>query len=398
MKSPPPSVGPTARHLDHPIEGKPLVSVSRISALGAIALSGALALSACASENTSNTTPAGNGTSAGTASGANCFSGDLKAEGSSAQKNAIDEAIKAFQSACADANVDYQPTGSGAGIKQFIAKQVDFAGSDSSLKTEPKDGTVESEEAAKACGSPAWNLPMVTGPIAIAYNVAGVDKLVLNGEVTAKIFDGKITVWNDPAIAALNKGVTLPATPIKVFFRSDESGTTENFTKYLKAAAPDAWSYETGKKWTGKGEGKEKSAGVATAVKGQNGGITYVELSYAQQNSLKMASIDTGSGPVELTPESAGKTVATAKQTGTGNDLALKIDYGTKEPGAYPIVLVTYEIVCSKYADAETGKKVKAFLQTFSSDAVQNDLTQLGYAPLPAEVSTKVKASVDAIS
>lgn len=252
------------------------MSVSRISALGAIALSGALALSACASEN-NGAAPGAGSTAAGSTAAGDCFSGDLKAEGSSAQKNAIDEAISAYQTACADANIDYQPTGSGAGIKQFIAKQVDFAGSDSALKTEPKDGKIEADDAKASCGTEAWNLPMVTGPIAIAYNVKGVDKAVLNAEVAAKIFDGKITTWNDPAIAALNKGVTLPATPIKVFFRSDESGTTENFTKYLKAAAPDAWSYETGKKWTGKGEGKEKSAGVATATKGQDGGITYVE-------------------------------------------------------------------------------------------------------------------------
>jgi phosphate transport system substrate-binding protein len=376
------------------------VSVSRTSALGAIALSGALALSACASENPGATAaPAAAAGSTGAAAGtSDCFTGNLKAEGSSAQKNAIDEAIKAYQTACADANIDYQPTGSGAGIKQFIAKQVDFAGSDSALKTEPKDGKVEAEDAKASCGSDAWNLPMVTGPIAIAYNVKGVDKLVLDAEVAAKIFDGKITTWNDPAIAALNTGVTLPSTPIKVYFRSDESGTTENFTKYLKAAAPDAWSHDTGKKWTGKGEGKEKSAGVATATKGQDGGITYVELSYAQQNQLPMAQIDTGSGPVELTPESAGKTIATAEQTGTGNDLALKIDYATKEAGAYPIVLVTYEIVCSKYADAATGKKVKAFLTTFSSDEVQAGLTKQGYAPLPTEVATKVKTAVAAIS
>jgi phosphate transport system substrate-binding protein len=374
------------------------VSVSRISALGAIALSGALALSACASENNGAAPGAGAAAAGGSTAAGDCFNGDLKAEGSSAQKNAIDEAIKAYQNACADANIDYQPTGSGAGIKQFIAKQVDFAGSDSALKTEPKDGVIEADAAKQACGSEAWNLPMVTGPIAIAYNVKGVDKLVLNADVAAKIFDGKITTWNDPAIAALNKGVALPSTPIKVYFRSDESGTTENFTKYLKAAAPEAWSYDPGKKWTGKGEGKEKSAGVATATKGQDGGITYVELSYAQQNQLPMAQIDTGSGPVELTAESAGKTIATAKQTGTGNNLALKIDYATKEAGAYPIVLVTYEVVCSKYADAETGKKVKAFLKTFASDEVQKDLESKGYAPLPAEVASKVKTAVDAIS
>lgn len=374
------------------------MSVSRISALGAIALSGALALSACASENNGAAPGAGSTAAGGPAAAGDCFTGDLKAEGSSAQKNAIDEAISAYQEACTDANIDYQPTGSGAGIKQFIAKQVDFAGSDSALKTEPKDGKIEADDAKASCGSDAWNLPMVTGPIAIAYNVKGVDKLTLDADVAAKIFDGKITAWNDPAIAKLNSGVTLPSTPIKVYFRSDESGTTENFTKYLKAAAPDAWSYETGKKWTGKGEGKEKSAGVATATKGQDGGITYVELSYAQQNQLKVAAIDTGAGPVELTAESAGKTVATAKQTGTGNDLALKIDYATKEAGAYPIVLVTYEIVCSKYADAETGKKVKSFLKTFASDDVQKSLAEQGYAPLPAEVATKVQAAVDAIS
>src|SRR6478735_10304811 len=188
MRSPP-SDGPTARHPDHPIEREPLVSVSRISALGAIALSGALAVAAAASQNTGiTTTPAGSGTAAG--SSADCFTGDLKAEGSSAQKNAIDEAISAFQATCTDANIDYQPTGSGAGIKQFIAKQVDFAGSDSALKTVEKDGVVEADAAKQACGSEAWNLPMVTGPIAIAYNVKGIDKLVLNADVAAKIFDG----------------------------------------------------------------------------------------------------------------------------------------------------------------------------------------------------------------
>ncbi len=301
------------------------MSVSRITALGAIAVSGALALSACATENpVPNSAPAaGTVGAAVAASGATCFSGDLRAEGSSAQKNAIDEAIKAYQTACADATIDYNPSGSGAGIKQFIAKQVDFAGSDSALKTTEKDGKIEAVDAKNACGSDAWNLPMVTGPIAIAYNVKGIDALVLNAEVTAKIFDGTITTWNDPAIAALNPGTSLPATTIKVYFRSDESGTTENFTKYLKAAAPDAWSHDTGKKWTGKGEGKEKSAGVATATKGQDGGITYVEWSYAQQNDLAVAAIDTGAGPVTLTGESAGKAVAMATQKGTGHDLAL---------------------------------------------------------------------------
>ena len=368
----------------------------RTSALSAVALTGALALSACGSDNNTSKPAAGAGAGAGATSGsstaADCFTGTLGGEGSTAQKTAIESAVKSFQSACPDATINYNATGSGAGIKQFTGKQVDFAGSDSALKPD------EAAAAKTACGSDAWNLPMVAGPIAVAYNVKGVDKLVLNADVTAKIFNGVIAKWNDPAIAALNSGVTLPATDIKVFFRSDESGTTENFTQYLQAAAPSSWTAKPGKKWTGKGEGKEKSAGVSTAVAQTDGGITYTELSYAQQNKLAMAEIDSGSGPVALTGETAGKAIAAGKQVGTGNDLALKLDYATKAAGAYPIVLVTYEIVCSKNADPAKGKKVKAFLKTFASTSTQQGLVKLGYAPLPAEVQTKVLASVDALS
>jgi phosphate transport system substrate-binding protein len=373
-----------------------LLRTSRALTAGAVALTGALALSACGSDNNSGGASGSGGAGAGSTGGtaaANCFSGTLNGEGSTAQKNAIEAAIKAFQTTCADATVNYNATGSGAGIKQFTGKQVDFAGSDSALKTD------EATAAKTRCGSDAWNLPLVAGPIAIAYNVKGVSNLVLNADVSAKIFNGAITTWNDPAIAAINAGATLPATPIKVFFRSDESGTTENFTTYLKAAAPDAWTAAPGKKWTGKGEGKEKSAGVSSAVASTDGGITYTEWSYASQNKLAVAKVDTGAGtPVELTGETAGKAVAAASQVGTGNDLALKLDYATKTAGAYPIVLVTYEIVCSKYADAGKGTAVKAFLTSFASDQTQSGLEELGYAPLPKEVQSKVQAAVGAVS
>jgi phosphate transport system substrate-binding protein len=373
-----------------------LLRTSRALTAGAVALTGALALSACGSDNNSGGASGSGGAGAGSTGGtaaANCFSGTLNGEGSTAQKNAIEAAIKAFQTTCADATVNYNATGSGAGIKQFTGKQVDFAGSDSALKTD------EATAAKTRCGSDAWNLPLVAGPIAIAYNVKGVSNLVLNADVSAKIFNGAITTWNDPAIAAINAGATLPATPIKVFFRSDESGTTENFTTYLKAAAPDAWTAAPGKKWTGKGEGKEKSAGVSSAVASTDGGITYTEWSYASQNKLAVAKVDTGAGtPVELTGETAGKAVAAAGQVGTGNDLALKLDYATKTAGAYPIVLVTYEIVCSKYADAAKGTAVKAFLTSFASDQTQSGLEELGYAPLPKEVQSKVQAAVGAVS
>ena len=239
---------------------------------------------------------------------------------------------------------------------------------------------------------------MVAGPIAVAYNVKGLSKLVLTPDLTAKIFAGKITTWNDPAIAAANPGTALPGSPIKVFFRSDESGMTENFQKYLNAAAASVWTEKPAKKWTGTvGEGKPKSDGVAAAVKATDGGISYVEWSFATKNNLGVAQVDNGAGAVELTGDSAGKAVAAAKQVGTGNNLALKVDYATKVPGAYPIVLVTYEIVCSKGLAADKTALLKSFLTYFSSSETQGKLAGQGYAPLPAEVATKVASAVAAI-
>jgi phosphate transport system substrate-binding protein len=369
----------------------------RITSVTGIALAGTLALTACGSDNNATTTPAA---SNATTTAADCATGTLNAEGSSAQKNAIEQAITDFQTACPGATLNYNPTGSGAGIKQFIAGQVDFAGSDSALKDAAAAGSTTIEQAAadKTCGSPAWNLPMVTGPIAVAFNLKGVDKLVLTPAVTAKIFSGAITKWNDPAIAAINSGVKLPAEAIKVFFRSDESGTTENFTKYLHAAAAADWPADPAKKWSGKGEGKEKSAGVANAVKSTEGGITYAEWSYAKDNKLGIASIDNGAGAVELTGEAVGKAVGIATQSGNGNNIKLKLDYATKEAGAYPILLVTYEIVCSKAKDPAKAKLVKAFLKSFAAPAEQTKLQDIGYAPLPTSVQSKVAAAIDALN
>ena len=360
----------------------------------------AASLTACGSDANSPASSGAKATGSTTTNGSStdCPTGTINGEGSSAQKNAIELAITAYQDACSGATVNYNPTGSGAGIKQFIAKQVDFAGSDSALKTVAVDGVVEEDAAAKTCGSPAWDIPMVAGPIAIAYNLPGVNTLTLNAEVAAKIFNGTITTWNDPAIAALNTGATLPTAAIKVFFRSDESGTTENFTKYLHAAAPAVWTADPSKKWTGKGEGKEKSAGVASAAAATPGGVTYAEWSYATQNKLGVAQIDSGAGAVALTGESAGKAVAAASQKGQGNDLALSLKYDTKEAGVYPIILVTYEIVCSTYADKAKANGVKSFLKFFASPEVQSKLESAGYAPLPAAVQAKVAAAIAAIS
>lgn len=389
------------------------MKIQRLGLLASVALVGSLALTACGSDNNAGSSAGGSGSASSSASGSASGSasssstassdcptggGTLNAEGSSAQKNAIDEAISSYQDQCQGTTINYNPTGSGAGIKQFTAGQVDFAGSDSALKTKAVNGKVEAADAAKACGSPALDLPMVTGPIAVSYNVKGVSKLVLTPEVIANIFNGKVTTWNDPSIAKLNSGTTLPSEPIKVFFRSDESGTTENFTKYLSAAAPTAWTAAPAKKWTGKGEGKEKSAGVAAAVKSTEGGITYAEWSYAKDNKLGIAQVDNGAGPVDLTADSVGKAVADAKIVGMGNDLSLKLNYKTKTAGAYPILLVTYEIVCSKGKDAAKTALIKSFLKHFAAADTQQSLVSIGYAPLPDAIRTKVDAAISSLS
>ena len=364
----------------------------RLGQMAALALVGSLSLAACGSATNSDATSSGGGSSSGACPGA----ANLSAAGSTAQQNAMAQATAGYKSKCG-VDVSYNGTGSGAGITSFLSKQVDFAGSDSALNPQGKDGD-EVAKAKAACGSDAWDLPMITGPIAVAFNVKGVDKLVLTPSLIAKIFSGKITKWNDPAIAAANSGVTLPSEDIAVFFRSDSSGTTDNFTNYLHTAAPTDWPADHGKDWTGSvGQGKQGNPGVGQGIQQTEGGIGYVEWSFAQQNKLAMADIDNGAGPVALTADSAGKAIAAATVKGTGNDLALKIDYATKAPGAYPLVLVTYEIVCSTYADAAKGAAVKSFLSYMVSSEYQGTLTSIGSAPLPPSILSKVTTAVDAI-
>jgi phosphate transport system substrate-binding protein len=191
-----------------------------------------LTLSACGSDNNSGSSSSTAASGSSAASAADCAGkNSLTGEGSTAQQNAIAEFNKVWGQTCSGKTLAYNPTGSGAGVDQFIAKQVDFAGSDSALADD------QTAKAAERCGgNPAWNLPLVFGPVAMAFNVDGVDKLTVNADVLAKIFQGQIKKWNDPAIAALNSGATLPDADIKPIYRSDSSGTTDNFQKYLAAA------------------------------------------------------------------------------------------------------------------------------------------------------------------
>ncbi|USQ89127.1 phosphate ABC transporter substrate-binding protein PstS [Streptomyces phaeoluteigriseus] len=368
----------------------------RALTLGALAVSGALALTACGSDDTGSNSGGDSSAAATGASDIKCddAKGQLLADGSSAQKNAIDAWVKNFTQACNGVQVNYKGSGSGAGITAFTQGTVAFAGSDSALK--PEEVTASKQVCS---GGQGINLPMVAGPIAVAYNLSGVENLVLDAPTMAKIFDGKIKNWNDAAIAKLNPDAKLPDLQIQPYHRSDESGTTDNFTKYLIAAAPNDWKYEGGKAWQAKGgQSAAGSSGVAQGVKQTNGAIGYMELSYAK-DGLGTVALDTGAAaPVKASSDGATKAVAAAKVVGTGNDLALKLDYTTKAEGAYPITLVTYEIACDKGNKAETLPATKAFLRYLASEQGQGILSGIDYAPIPDSIITKVRTTIEGLS
>ncbi|MBV9089990.1 MAG: phosphate ABC transporter substrate-binding protein PstS [Mycobacteriaceae bacterium] len=369
------------------------------AALSLLAAS-ALVISACGSNNNSNTSSSGtSGTSGAAASQVNCGGKKtLKASGSTAQANAMTRFVNAFEQACSGQTLNYTANGSGAGVSEFTGNQTDFGGSDSPLN----QAKGEYDAAQKRCGSPAWNLPTVFGPIAITYNVKGVSSLNLDGPSAAKIFNGAITSWDDPAVKALNPNTDLPAEPIHVVFRSDQSGTTDNFQQYLNVASDGAWGKGAGKTFNGGvGEGAKGNDGTSAAIKNTDGSITYNEWSFAQAQKLNMANIVTpaGADPVSISADTVGKTIAGATVKGQGNDLVLDTSsfYKPTQPGAYPIVLATYEIVCSKYPDAQTGQAVKAFLQSAIGPG-QNGLADNGYIPIPDAFKPKLSTAVNAIA
>lgn len=224
---------------------------ARSGAAVSLLAAGTLVLTACGGGTNSSSSGAG-----GTSGSVHCGGKkELHSSGSTAQENAMEQFVYAYVRSCPGYTLDYNANGSGAGVTQFLNNETDFAGSDVPLN--PSTG--QPDRSAERCGSPAWDLPTVFGPIAITYNIKGVSTLNLDGPTTAKIFNGTITVWNDPQIQALNSGTDLPPTPISVIFRSDKSGTSDNFQKYLDGASNGAW---------GKGASETFNGGVASAPAG----------------------------------------------------------------------------------------------------------------------------------
>ncbi|MFC0358989.1 phosphate ABC transporter substrate-binding protein PstS [Kytococcus schroeteri] len=317
--------------------------------------------------------------------------GDLKGVGSSAQESAVKAWIAGYQGKNGDVTVNYSPDGSGAGVEQFLGGATPWAGSDVALDDE------EMQKAKEQCGDAgAINLPAYISPVAIAFNIEGVDSLNLSPETMAKIFNGEIETWNDDAIKADNPDVELPETEITVVARSDESGTTANFQEYLKEAAGDAWPHEPGKEWPADGEKAKGTSGVVSTIQGTDGAIGYADAS--QVGELKSAKVKVGEEFVEYSPEAAAKVVEGSKpvEGREKGDLALKLDREVE--GGYPIVLVTYEIACKEYKNAEDAAKVKDFLSyVITEEAQQKSHDEAGSAPISAKTAAQIAESVKGI-
>lgn len=362
------------------------MKASQAGFLAAAAVTGALVLTACGSDN--NAPSSGGSTPTNTqGAAAQCPSGTLTGAGSTFQQNMEQQWAKDYSTQCSSARINYSGVGSGAGIEQFGNGTVNFAGSDVVMKD------AERTKAEATCKSPALTLPITAGGVAIIYNVPGVQDLHLSASTLAGIFQGTITKWDDAAIAAENSGAKLPSTPITAFHRSDGSGTTQVFTSFLEATAPDQWKLGSGKEvpWAS-GQGKKGSDGVTAGVKQTNGGITYAELSFASANGLPVAAVKgAGSDFVEPKAAEVSKALESFKVTGTNGDLGGTVDY--KVTAGYPISTVSYAIVCSSYADANTAALVKGYFD-YAVTQGQQAAEGLGYAPLPSTLVDQIKTSL----
>lgn len=356
------------------------MKLKRIGTIGAVAIAGTMLLASCAA----------NEPGSGQTNGAAGLSGTLDGAGASSMGSAQEAWIAAFQTANPDTTVNYDPTGSGAGREAFISGGVSFAGTDSTLSTDEIDGGFQ----ACVADTGYFQVPVYISPIAIIFNVDGVDTLNLDAATLAKIFKGDITTWDDPAIAALNAGTTFPAAPITAVHRSDDSGTTKNFSDYLFQNAPDIWTekpadpfpYQTG-------EAAQGTSGVVDAVTNGTNTIGYADASKA--GALNTAAIKVGDQFVPYSPAAAAAVVdgSPAADTATDTDLAIKLDRKTTDPSQYPLVLVSYVIGCLEYADADAGALVSAYIGYLASQAGQSEAAAAaGAAPISAELSAQIEA------
>ena len=322
------------------------------------------------------------------------LSGTLDAAGSSAQGAAQDAWVAGFQRANGSVTINYDPAGSGAGREQFIVGAVGYAGSDSALSLEEVSGPLArcTEE------SGAIDLPVYLSPIVLAFNIDGVDRLQLDAATIAGIFAGTIERWKDPSLTGLNPGVALPDARISPVHRSDDSGTTENFTEYLAEAAPEAWPFEPDDAFPVEGEAAQGNSGIAAVIRDGVNVIGYLDASRA--DGLDVASLAVGDAFVAPSAAAAAAVVdVSPMEPGRADDdLVIDIDRATDEPGVYPLVLVSYVIACREYADPNEGELVHGYFEWIASAEGQDAAAEdAGSAPISPALRERVEAAVAGI-
>ena len=368
-------------------------SAPRVLLMGSLSLSVAVTLGACSASNENNSTNTTTKTSGGSTKTVS-LSGTLNGAGSTAQQSAIEAWTAAFQTANPGVTINYDPVGSGGGVDELLSGAVQFAGSDAYLTSD------QIKQAKQKCGSDPIQVPVYVSPIAVAFNLPGVTKLNLSPSTLAQIFAGKITTWNDKAIAGENPGVKLPSTTITPVHRSDSSGTTFNFTDYLSQAAGSAWKYPASEDWPLKsGEGADGTSGVVSAVQSGNGTIGYADASQAK--ALSQALITVGTAHVAPSAAAASKVLDQSSfvDPSSPTNLSMKVNRTTTSSGTYPIILISYQMFCQKQSSQSTANMLKAFeTYTVSSGGQSAAAKQAGSAPLTSAISAKAKKAIDTIT
>jgi phosphate transport system substrate-binding protein len=356
--------------------------------LGAALAGAAVAVTALVLAGCSGS-PSGGGALTGgvAAAGGAALTGTINGSGSTFQLTFQDVAISGFKSVQPGIAVNYDGVGSGAGRDSLAANTINFAGSDS---------PIPSTEVASFKGRQVLYFPVVTGPVTLSYHLSGVHKLDLTAPVIAAIFDGQIKTWDDPEIADLNPGIDLPPTPITLVVRSDSSGTTANFTKFLVEAADGEWPLGTGSTitWPSGSRAVAGNPGVAQAVESTPGAIGYVDYATAKASGLAFASVLNKDGNY-VAPSPASAALAASQVTLAPNETFSAVWAGGAN--SYPITYQSWDLVYAKQKTANDAKLLKAYLG-YLLGAGQEELPQLGYAPLPTSIDQKALAQLSKIS
>ncbi len=360
------------------------MNFKRLGTVGAIAIAGSMILASCAANE-------GGGETAAPSD----LSGTLVGAGSSAVGAAQETWIAEFQTINPDVTITYDPSGSGAGRETFLGGGSDFAGTDRAFNDEE---VAAGGFASCAPDSGIVQLPLYISPIAIIFNLEGVDTLNLDPATIAGIFAGTITSWDAPEIAEQNPDATLPAQAITPVHRSDDSGTTENFTDYLAQAAPEVWTYEADGVWPlDSGEAAQGTSGVVDAVTNGTGTIGYADASRA--GDLGTVAVKIGDEYVPYSAEAAAAVVDASPFVEGREDFDLSIELDrTPDSNAYPVVLVAYLVGCETYVDEAQGALVKAYFTYMASPEGQAAAAEgAGSAPISEALFERVTAAIDVI-